>query len=56
MSKEKQSGSYAAQCADGHNTPIAMAVDGSTPRLHKAAKVNGLQSGNSSKPTSNHGK
>lgn len=50
MSKEKQ------QCADAHNTPIAMAVDGSTPRLHKAAKVNGLQSGNNSKPTSNGSK
>lgn len=38
---------------DKENVAIAMAVDGSTPRLHKAAKVNGLQSGNSSKPTSN---
>lgn len=49
MSKEKQT-------SDAHNTPIAMCVDGSTPRLHKAARVNGLQSGSSSKPTSNGGK
>ena len=54
--KDKQVGSYASQCSDAHNTPIAMAVDGSTPRLHKAAKVNGLQSGNNSKPTSNGSK
>ncbi len=46
MSKEKQT-------SDANNTSSAMCVDGSTPRLHKAAKVNGLQSGNSSKPTSN---
>lgn len=49
MSKEKQ-------CNDKENVAIAMAVDGSTPRRHKAATINGSQSGDSSKPTSNGGK
>ena len=56
MSKEKPTMGKEKQCADGHNTPIAMAVDGSTPRLHKAAKVNGIATGNDSKPVSNVGK
>ena len=49
MSKDKQ-------CNDSVNTPIAMAPDGSTPRLHKAAKLNGHRNGNDSKPTSNGSK
>lgn len=56
MSKEKQSGSYAAQCNDSQNMPIAMAVDGSVGKLHKAASVKGITTGNNSKPTSNGGK
>lgn len=49
MSKEKQ-------CNDSQNTPIAMAVDGSVGKIHKAATIRGGTSGNNSKPTSNGGK
>lgn len=56
MSKENQTGSYASQCNDSVNTPIAMAIDGTSAKEHKAAKINGLQSGVNNKPTSNGGK
>jgi len=49
MSKENQ-------CNDSVNTPIAMAIDGTAAKEHKAAKINGLQSGVNNKPTSNGGK
>jgi hypothetical protein len=49
MSKENQ-------CNDKENTAIAMTVDGSSPKLHKAAPIRGSQDGNSSKPTSNGSK
>lgn len=48
--------SKANQCNDAVNTPIAMCVDGSTPRAHKAAPIKGTQSGVNNKPTSNGGK
>jgi hypothetical protein len=49
MSKENQ-------CNDAVNTPIAMAVDGTSAKEHKPARISGTQSGVNNKPTSNGGK
>jgi hypothetical protein len=46
----------AYQCNDAVNTPIAMAIDGTSAKEYKAAPIKGNQSGVNNKPTSNGGK